>query len=86
MNPAGSKEVIEDKMEEAMENYNRGDEYEGVTIAWNFAQNTLKCCGVDDINDWPSSKIAQSCYKVWYHQFYQRIYRLYRAGLKGSSR
>jgi len=66
VNPAGSREEIEKKLNEAMENYGQGDEYDGVTITWNFAQYTLKCCGVDDDNDWTSSpygKIPNSCYK-----------------------
>jgi len=68
VNPAGSNEFIEDKMEEAMKNYGQGDEYDGVTIAWNVAQYTLKCCGVDESGDWRKNsgtykQIPDSCYK-----------------------
>ena len=62
MNPAGSKEKIGEKMKEAQQNYGK-DGYEGVTIAWNLAQNKLKCCGVTSSADWPRTPPPPSCYE-----------------------
>ena len=64
VNPGGSEDKIKKKMNEAMENYDKKD-FEGVTIAWNLAQNTLKCCGVTNSDDWRNSgkQIPDSCYK-----------------------
>ena len=64
VNPGGSEDKIKEKMNEAMENYGKKD-FEGVTIAWNLAQNTLKCCGVTNSDDWQNSdkRIPDSCYK-----------------------
>jgi len=67
VNPGGSQEIIKDKMEEAMKNY-REEGFEGVTIAWNAAQYNLKCCGVDESEDWEKNSgtfktIPDSCYK-----------------------
>jgi len=62
VNPAGSKEKIGEKMKEAQKNYGK-DGYEGVTIAWNLAQNKLKCCGVTSSADWPRTPPPPSCYE-----------------------
>ena len=65
MNPGGTEEIIKEKMTEAMANYgNPGSE--GVTRTWNFAQQTLQCCGVKGEVDWTDqgkSKGKDSCWK-----------------------
>ena len=64
VNPGGAEKEIKEKMNEAMENYGK-DGHEGVTIAWNAAQNTFRCCGVSNSTDWRRSNknIPDSCYK-----------------------
>ena len=67
MNPGGAEDEIKEKMKEAMEHYEEQG-HDGVTIAWNLAQNKLRCCGVTSSDDWPTGKIPDSCYKGWVHQ------------------
>ena len=66
VNPGGSQQKITEKMTKAMDNFSKTN-YTGVTITWNLVQYNLKCCGVEDSNDWTNSayqKVPDSCYKV----------------------
>merc|ERR1712010_357404 len=48
-----------------MQNFGKKDK-EGVTITWNLAQKTLKCCGVTGKENWdntPFDRVPESCYK-----------------------
>jgi len=66
VNPAGTADVIEKNMTEAMKKYGNAQS-EGVTIVWNLAQQKLHCCGVTkgekDWNDKGKPKGVNSCYK-----------------------
>jgi len=45
------KEEIVKNMNNGLKNYNT-EGYEGVTTTWDLVQKNLKCCGVQDYNDW----------------------------------
>ena len=63
MKPGGTAEVIEKKMTEAMERY--GTDAEGVTITWNFVQQTLHCCGVNGASDWDEQNKPKGKDSCW---------------------
>jgi CD63 antigen len=45
------KTVIQEKMSEGMENYEKSG-YEGVTQTWNMIQYDFQCCGSANYTDW----------------------------------
>ena len=63
------KDGIETKMVDGMDNYG-GEDYGGVTDTWDFVQQELKCCGVNNYTDWGRVEgwregvVPNSCCKV----------------------
>jgi hypothetical protein len=62
-------DAIEDKMVDGMDNYG-GEDYAGVTETWDFVQQELQCCGVNNYTDWGRVEgwregvVPNSCCKV----------------------
>ena len=60
---------IETKMVDGMDNYG-GEDYGGVTDTWDFVQQELQCCGVNNYTDWGrvdgwmQGVVPNSCCKV----------------------
>eukprot|EP00092_Neocalanus_flemingeri_P035913 GFUD01039102.1.p1 GENE.GFUD01039102.1~~GFUD01039102.1.p1 ORF type:complete len:238 (+),score=48.72 GFUD01039102.1:81-794(+) len=45
------KTEITKNMDNGIKNYN-GEGFEGVTLTWDLVQKNLKCCGVENFEDW----------------------------------
>jgi len=57
---ADAHNIISSKMNEGLTNYNKGEEYKGVTDTWNAVQSDFVCCGVKDYNDWKNTTFGES--------------------------
>merc|ERR1711892_601169 len=63
------KDAIDNNMVNGMNNYG-GDDYGGVTETWDFVQQELECCGVNNYTDWgrvqgwQQGVLPDSCCKV----------------------
>ena len=58
-------ESIEVKMTNGLHNYNKSG-YTGVTETWDYVQQSLSCCGVNNMTDWSAAKVKTpaSCCQV----------------------
>ncbi len=52
-------EVVTKKMTEGMENYDQGEEFQGVTDTWDLVQNEYECCGVNNYTDWQGTDFSE---------------------------
>jgi len=47
--------IISTKMNEGLTNYNKSEQYKGVTDTWNAVQSDFVCCGVKGYMDWKNT-------------------------------
>jgi len=51
--------IINAKMNEGLTNYNKSEEYQGVTDTWDAVQSDFVCCGVNAYQDWENTTFGQ---------------------------
>ena len=52
-------DTIKSNMDDGMNNYGT-KEHGGVTDTWDFVQQELKCCGVNNYTDWGARELSLS--------------------------